>query len=83
MTVNTLAKLGPFALQALPDLMITATNDSDWSIRLAAIRAIGSMGPVAKEAIPLLSSLTNTELNQIPSEILDSIKDRHAIDLRN
>jgi len=76
-TVVTLKNLGPFALQALPDLMITATNDSDRSIRLAAVRAIGAMGPAAKEAMPLLSSLTNSEEKLFSMEAINGL---HAVD---
>jgi len=82
-TVLALIRLRTNAQPALQNLMITATNDSNIITRLLSIHAIKAMGPAAKEAGTFLSSLTNTELNQIPSEILDSIKVRHAIDLRN
>ena len=79
-TVVTLKNLGPFALQALPDLMIIATNDSDRSIRLASIRAIGAMGPAAKEAMPLLLSLTNSQEKLLSLEVINAL---HAINPEN
>jgi HEAT repeat protein len=76
-TISACIKLEAIAKPALKNLMIIATNDSDRGIRLAAVRAIGSMGPSANEAIPLLSSLTNSEEKQISLKALHAISPQH------
>ena len=76
-TISACIKLEAIAKPALKNLMIIATNDSDRGIRLAAVCAIGSMGPSANEAIPLLSSLTNSEEKQISLKALHAISPQH------
>jgi hypothetical protein len=75
-TVGTLIKLGPSALPALPNLMITATNDPDKTIRILAVRAIGAIGPTAREAMPFLLTLTNSEQSRLAIESRNAL---HAI----
>jgi HEAT repeat protein len=53
---RTLAKIGPPAKEAVPNL-IAALTDSDALVREHAAEALGDIGPQAKEAIPALEKV--------------------------
>ena len=53
-----LEKIGPDARDAVPQL-ITALNDSEWSVRRQAVLALGQIGPDARSALPALRRLRN------------------------
>jgi hypothetical protein len=50
---DTLAKIGPDAAEAVPDLIVTL-NDPDLRVRKSAARALGQIGPKAAPAVPTL-----------------------------
>ncbi|MFM9066635.1 MAG: HEAT repeat domain-containing protein [Planctomycetota bacterium] len=50
---DTLAKIGPDAADAVPDLIVNL-NDPDLRVRKSAARALGQIGPKAAPAVPTL-----------------------------
>ena len=51
-----LTAIGPAAVPALSNAVVTATN----RVRIAAITALGELGPVAKPTVPLLIQIVRT-----------------------
>jgi HEAT repeat protein len=58
-TLETLAKLGQEPKALVPILMSSARSDKNARVRLTAVTLLGDIGPPAKEALNLLSSLSN------------------------
>jgi HEAT repeat protein len=54
---DALRRIGPLARDAFTSLLKAAKEDDDKSVRCAAIRALGAIGPQAKGAVPVLAAL--------------------------
>jgi hypothetical protein len=52
--------LGPYAKEAVGPLT-AALNDSEALVRLSAARALGEIGPDAKDALPVLLAMSNAK----------------------
>jgi HEAT repeat protein len=50
---QTLARIGPAAEAAVPELL-AALDDPDEDVRRSVIRALGQIGPAAADAVPAL-----------------------------
>jgi HEAT repeat protein len=71
---EALAKIGPGAENAVPDLM-RCLSDSEVGVRLQVVRALGNIGPPARDALPELRRLSEVDLNTtVREQAVEAVK---------
>lgn len=68
-----LAKAGPAAASAVPDL-IPLLKDKDPLVRSLAAYALGQIGPQASAAMPALKEAMNDSDPQVPRSVLNALR---------
>jgi HEAT repeat protein len=72
-TVRTLGKIGPGALDALPDLIALTTGDPEAGVREQSAEAIGEIGPAAAAGIPALVRALGDSNNRVRRDAVRSL----------
>ena len=67
---NALCDLGPKAAPAIPRLT-RGLDDAENMVRMACIRALGSIGQAASNAVPTLQKLRSNEESMLTTSALD------------
>ena len=57
--------LGAAGADAVPHLNYLAATDPEWTVRGAAVRSLGRIGPAAKAALPTLTGFLNYNCQQV------------------
>ena len=73
--VNAAGALGHLAQPLVPDLLDALEDNDDFDLAAASIRALGRIGPAAREALPRLRALErSTNLGVLASQAIEAIE---------
>ena len=76
-SLEAIGKLGADSAEAVPDILECLKNEKVADARVAAIKALGELGPVAKDAVGLLSDAaksTQPGVSEAATEALRKIQ---------
>jgi WD40 repeat protein len=69
-----LARVGPAAAKAVSALAVTAASDPVYSVRIAAVTALGELGPAAQEAVPMLGTAMKDKDRELRSAAVKALR---------